>query len=80
MASKSALLALGLAVAAPATAGYDRDAVAPAGTPDTRYCLRVEAVTGTRVERTECWTRAAWADQGVDVDLDWAREGVRTIG
>ena len=37
-------------------------------------------ISGTRLERTECWTRAQWADQGVDVDHDWPKEGVRTIG
>jgi hypothetical protein len=49
---------------------------APAGTPDTRYCMRVEPVTGSRIETIECWTREQWADQGVDVDREWAREGV----
>ena len=53
---------------------------APAGTPTTRYCLKVEAATGSRLETIECWTRAEWADQGVDVDADWAKEGVRVIG
>lgn len=52
---------------------------APAGTPGTRYCMRVEAFTGTLVEQVKCWTRREWAEQGVDVDRDWAREGVRTI-
>lgn len=53
---------------------------APEGTSQTQYCMRVEAVTGTRIEEVKCWTRAEWADRGVDVDVDWAREGVRTIG
>ncbi len=52
---------------------------APSGSATTRYCMKVEAVTGTRHERVECWTRARWSEQGVDVDRDWAREGVRTI-
>jgi hypothetical protein len=41
--------------------------------------MKVEAVTGTRLERVECWTRAEWASQGVDVDRDWPEEGVRTV-
>jgi len=55
-------------------------APAPAGTSETQYCMRVEAVTGTRLETIECWTRAEWAEQGVDVDQDWAREGVEVRG
>lgn len=82
MAPKIALLALSLAATATplAAAGDDRMGPAPAGTADTEYCMRIEAVTGTRLERVQCWTRAAWADQGVDVDHDWGAEGVRTIG
>lgn len=55
-------------------------AQAPAGTTNTRYCMRVEAATGSHVERLRCWTRDKWAEQGVDIDKDWPREGVRTIG
>jgi hypothetical protein len=57
----------------------DAMAGAPAAGPDARYCLRVEPVTGTRVERIRCWTRERWAELGVDVDKEWAREGVRVI-
>jgi len=53
---------------------------APSGTPDTRYCMRIEAITGSRLEQVKCWTRDEWAQRGVDVDSDWPREGVRTIG
>ena len=52
----------------------------PTDSADTRYCLRVEAFTGTRIERVQCWTRAEWTEQGVDVDVDWAKEGVAIIG
>ena len=55
-------------------------AQAPAGTADTRYCMRVEALTGSRIESIRCWTRAQWEEQGVDIDRDWPEEGVRTIG
>ena len=30
---------------------------APAGGPETRYCMRVEPQTGSRLESIECWTR-----------------------
>ena len=68
-----------LAATASAAAADAPASAAPAGTAETRYCMKVEAVTGTRHERTECWTRAEWSAQGVDVDRDWAEEGVRTI-
>lgn len=76
------LLALGLiAAAAPLpAAAQDRSPTAPAGTSETRYCMKLEAFTGSRIERVKCWTREQWADQGVDVDRDWPEEGVRTIG
>ena len=52
---------------------------APAEGPDAKYCLRVEPFTGSRIEATQCWTRAEWTDQGVDVDQEWAKEGVAVI-
>lgn len=54
-------------------------ATAPAGTPETRYCMRVEPQTGSRIESIECWTREEWAAGGVDVDKDWPKEGVRVL-
>ena len=77
-------MTLGLIVvaAAPALAQpAEREAVAgaPAAGPDARYCLRVEPVTGSRVERIRCWTRERWAGMGVDLDREWAREGVRIL-
>lgn len=76
------ILALALLVgAAPFAASADtRPSAAPAGDADTRYCMKVEPVTGTRVERVVCWTRAEWERQGVDLDEDWAKEGVRVEG
>jgi hypothetical protein len=41
--------------------------------------MRVEASTGTLIESVICWTRAEWAEQGVDVDKDWDKEGVAVI-
>ena len=77
MAHIRSMIALGLvAAAAPATLA----AQAPAGGPETRYCMRIEAVTGSRIEELKCWTRDEWAELGVDLDKDWPEEGVRVIG
>ncbi|HET7708536.1 MAG TPA: hypothetical protein VFK50_03260 [Sphingomicrobium sp.] len=65
-------------IAAPSLAAAQGEP-APAGTADTRYCMRV-LLTGNVVEPVRCWTRDQWADQGVDVDKEWAREGIRVIG
>ncbi|HJR82690.1 MAG TPA: hypothetical protein VJ775_02065 [Sphingomicrobium sp.] len=72
-----------LAAASPLSATVQEPgtpAGAPAGNPDTLYCMHIEAITGSRLEEVKCWTRAEWADRGVDVDKDWAREGVSVIG
>lgn len=52
---------------------------APAGTATTRYCLRVDPITGSRMETIECRTREHWAALEVDVDQEWAENGVRVI-
>ncbi|MFL6786296.1 MAG: hypothetical protein ACJ8E0_08515 [Sphingomicrobium sp.] len=52
---------------------------APAAGPDAEYCMYVEPVTGSRIETVQCWTRAEWAEAGVDIDKDWAKEGVAII-
>lgn len=70
-------LAVPLAAASPYTERPDK---APKGDAKTRYCMNIEAVTGTRIERLKCWTRAEWKSQGVDVDAAWGEEGVRVIG
>jgi hypothetical protein len=84
MAKKEWLLALSMiAVASPLSASQpdlQRPTMAPAGTPLTKYCMRIEAVTGTRLETVKCWTREEWAEQGVDVDKDWPKEGVAVLG
>jgi len=84
MANKEWLLALTLIASPVSAAGQDRvptvPAVAPAGTAQTKYCMHIEAITGSRLEELKCWTRQEWAEQGVDVDQDWPKEGVRTIG
>ena len=83
MVHRALLVALSFVAASPVLASQpdpSRLRVVPAGTPQTRYCMRIEAVTGTRIETVECWTRQEWADQGVDVDKDWPKEGVAVIG
>ena len=71
-------LATLIAAAAPAVAASD-ERIAPAGSSDTRYCMKIE-LTGSVIQRVKCWTREQWAEQGVDVDKDWPREGVRVLG
>jgi hypothetical protein len=81
MTHKGFILGLGLIAAAPvyATAYPAEGPMAPAGTPDTKYCLRVEPTTGTRIGGIECLTREEWAEGDVDVDEAWVKDGVRTI-
>ena len=81
MALKAFVATLGAIIATSAAANIQPSdtAGAPAGTPDTRYCMRVEPQTGSRIESVECWTREEWAEGGVDVDHDWAKEGVRVL-
>lgn len=87
MAHKVLTFALGVVVAAspvaaqPDAGPIDRplpQTAAPPGTPTTKYCMRVE-LTGHVMEPVRCWTREEWAEQGVDVDREWPREGVRII-
>ena len=82
MAHGKLVLALSLIVAATPVwaAREDRPETAPAGTADTRYCMWMAATTGTLIEHVKCWTRDQWARQGVDVDKDWPKEGVRVEG
>jgi hypothetical protein len=80
MALKGLAAAVGAIIATSAAASTQPiEATAPAGTPDTRYCMRVEPQTGSRIEGVECWTREEWAEGGVDVDKDWPKEGVRVL-
>lgn len=83
MAYETLAVALGMIFATSAFASPNpqpRPSTAPPGTAETRYCMRIEAITGSRIETVRCWTRAEWAEQDVDVDQEWAREGVRVIG
>ena len=53
---------------------------APPAPPEARYCLHVEPITGSRIETIRCETRQGWADMEIDVDQEWAKEGVKVIG
>ena len=85
MAHKYLLMPLGLLVAAtPASAAAQfadppLKIFADAAADSKLYCMHVD-ITGTVAERVECWTRAEWADQGVDVDKEYPKNGVRTVG
>ena len=52
---------------------------APPASPNARYCLRVDPITGSRMETIRCETRERWAMLEVDLDEEWAKEGVRVI-
>ena len=82
MAHKELVVALSMIVAASpvsATRPEPTPTAAPAGTAETRYCLRVEPVIGSRIETIQCWTREEWAAKEVDVDKEWPKEGVAII-
>lgn len=72
------ILSVASLIAVPSLATAQADP-APPGTATTKYCMRV-VLTGNVVEPIRCWTRGEWADQGIDVDKEWAREGIRVIG
>ncbi|MCF2515093.1 hypothetical protein LVY65_08465 [Sphingomonas sp. G124] len=88
MAQKLSAIALGFIIAAsPLSATTPKpipETLPATETPGTQYCLRVGPYTGSRLEAVQCWTRQEWADQCddwdtqcVDVDKEWAKNGVR---
>lgn len=81
MARNELVVALTIMVAAPSAAATQSEVTqaAPAAGPNAQYCLRIEAITGTRLEEVKCWTRQEWREQEVDVDEEWAKEGVSVI-
>ena len=79
MAQELFVVALSIAAALPLPAGNAGTAGAPEGTPETRYCLRVDPVIGSRIETIQCRTRDGWADLDVNLDQEWAANGVRVI-
>jgi len=68
-----------IAATLPLPAGNAGTAGAPTGTADTRYCLRVDPPTGSRIETIQCRTREEWASLDVNVDQEWAANGVRVL-
>lgn len=83
MAHNELVVALSMIVAASPGWAYPpdqtRESIAPEGTAATRYCLRVDPATGSRMETIQCRTREDWASLDVDVDQEWADNGVRVI-
>lgn len=85
MAHRELVAALGLIVAvlpgsAAAQFADPPIAISPAAASDPdKYCMRVDPFTGQFVQTVQCWTRAEWADQGVDVDKEYPKNGVATI-
>lgn len=78
MAHKALLVAFSMiAAATPALATDPAGPTSPTPVADSqgRICLRVE-VTGRIVDAVECMTREEWAEQDVDVDKEWAKDGV----
>ena len=75
------LTALGLVAAAsqPSPSDGTPASLAPAGDAATRYCLRVEPIIGSRIETIRCKTRDEWAMLEIDVDAEWAENGVRVL-
>ena len=81
MASKLFLVTL-IAAASPAWASQREpqpQSGAPAAPPFARYCLRVDPVTGSRMETIQCKTREEWARLDVNIDQEWAENGVRVV-
>lgn len=80
MANRNAAVTVGLMIlSAPLAAEPVPSTPAPVAGPNARYCMKVEPATGSLIEKVKCWTREQWADQGVDVDQVWAREGVTVL-
>lgn len=83
MALKHFLLALSAIAAATsplaALPAPMHEPVAPQAPANARYCLRMEPITGSRIETIRCETRDEWAQLEVDVDQEWAENGVRVL-
>ena len=75
------LIALGLIATAsqPSPGEAPPASLAPPGSPATRYCLRVEPIIGSRIETIRCKTRDDWARLEIDVDQEWAENGVKVL-
>ena len=69
IAARTALGATSPAAAAgrQSTPAKENREAAEKGKP-TKYCLAYEKTTGSRIEKTECRTKAEWAEEGIDID------------
>ena len=79
MAHKHLIMALGLLVVASPLGAAVHDNPAgdtPTASANGKFCLKVEPLTGSKVETVQCMTREEWVAQGVDLDREWAKEGV----
>jgi hypothetical protein len=83
MAHRELIVALSMIVSVSPVSASQPDRPPQAGAPtaaaDARYCLRVDPITGSRMETIQCRTREDWASLEVDVDKEWADNGVRVI-
>jgi hypothetical protein len=64
-------LAISLAIAAnttPQAQPAKAPETAAAKKSDVKYCLTIEAGTGSRLAQKECRTRTEWAKLGVNID------------
>lgn len=72
MAKIATIVILSLILAAPAAAAEPASKRTTAR-DQTKYCIEVEAMTGSRISKMECRTKAEWAQLGIDVDEVLAR-------
>lgn len=60
------------AVSAPAVAGKSAANASSSATKkisaNAKYCLDYEALTGSRISKRECKTKAEWAAEGINID------------
>lgn len=68
IAALTALVATSAAAADRQSPPAKENRVATEKGKQTKYCLTYEKTTGSRIEKTECRTKADWAQQGVDLD------------
>src|SRR3954451_11533642 len=63
MSYASAIVTFSLLVTAASAAAAE-----PSTKDQTKYCVQIEASTGSRINKPECRPKAEWAQLGVDVD------------
>jgi len=84
MAHKELAVALSLIVAISPVSAANPEPTPTIGAPtapaDAEYCLRIEPYTGSNIETIQCNTREEWAYLGLDVDKEWAKNGVDIKG